>query len=246
MDACRDPDTGLSRRDLIKRAAAAGTVAWTAPLIVDSLASPAGAVTMESGCFKYMYDWRWAVRARDFGFPSGKPQNDASNCSQNFGESQFPQEIANPNCCEDKAPRGPGGNGNVLEWPEHPDSVGCIQVSSTQPCATSTTNYSVTFTVDPSCRSADPALDCRITDGMVAVDEYAKLNDPSQSLGPSISGFASSKLVYSVTIDFTSVKVPIWFKLWVACGLDPNHPQNDGYFPDTDCQFFASDSTTIS
>jgi hypothetical protein len=49
----------------------------------------------------------------------------------------------------------------------------------------------------------------------------------------------------SVTVTFTGNKVPVWFKFYVACGIDPNHPQNDGYFPDTDCQFFATDSTNI-
>lgn len=37
---------GLSRRDLIKASAAAGAVAWTAPVIIDSLSSPAAAVTV--------------------------------------------------------------------------------------------------------------------------------------------------------------------------------------------------------
>lgn len=36
---------GLDRRSLIKRAAAAGAAAWTAPVILDSLASPAAAGT---------------------------------------------------------------------------------------------------------------------------------------------------------------------------------------------------------
>jgi hypothetical protein len=36
---------GLDRRTMIKRAAAAGAVAWTAPVILDSLASPAAAGT---------------------------------------------------------------------------------------------------------------------------------------------------------------------------------------------------------
>jgi hypothetical protein len=36
---------GISRRALIRRAAATGAVAWTAPTIIGSLASPAGAVT---------------------------------------------------------------------------------------------------------------------------------------------------------------------------------------------------------
>jgi hypothetical protein len=36
---------GLTRRQMIRRAAAAGAVAWTAPAIIDSLASPAAAQT---------------------------------------------------------------------------------------------------------------------------------------------------------------------------------------------------------
>ncbi len=38
---------GMSRRDLIKASAVAGAAAWTAPVIIDSLASPAAAAT---GC----------------------------------------------------------------------------------------------------------------------------------------------------------------------------------------------------
>ena len=40
-----EPSTGLDRRTLIKAAAVAGGVAWTAPVIIDSLASPAAAGT---------------------------------------------------------------------------------------------------------------------------------------------------------------------------------------------------------
>lgn len=43
---------GIGRRTLIKRAAAAGAVAWTAPVILDSLASPAAAASCAS-CFKF-------------------------------------------------------------------------------------------------------------------------------------------------------------------------------------------------
>src|SRR5262245_55115108 len=39
----------LDRRTLIKRAAAMGAVAWTAPLVVQSLASPAAASTCTNG-----------------------------------------------------------------------------------------------------------------------------------------------------------------------------------------------------
>src|SRR5262245_23277637 len=43
--ASRLEEGGLDRRPLIKRAAILGTAAWTAPVIVDSLASPAAAAT---------------------------------------------------------------------------------------------------------------------------------------------------------------------------------------------------------
>lgn len=46
---------GIDRRTLIKRAAATGAVAWTAPLIIDSLASPAAAVTVAAGCYDLFY-----------------------------------------------------------------------------------------------------------------------------------------------------------------------------------------------
>ena len=40
-----DEQRGLSRRDLIKRGVIAGGLAWTAPVIVQSMTSPAGAQT---------------------------------------------------------------------------------------------------------------------------------------------------------------------------------------------------------
>jgi hypothetical protein len=48
---------GVDRRTLIKRAAATGAVAWTAPLIIDSLTSPAAALTC-AGCFRFQIDVR--------------------------------------------------------------------------------------------------------------------------------------------------------------------------------------------
>jgi hypothetical protein len=41
---------GIGRRTLIRRAAVTGAVAWTAPMILDSLASPAAAATPPCGC----------------------------------------------------------------------------------------------------------------------------------------------------------------------------------------------------
>ncbi len=43
--------SSVSRRAMIKRAAAAGAVAWTAPIIVDSFASPAAAASCTRGNF---------------------------------------------------------------------------------------------------------------------------------------------------------------------------------------------------
>ena len=38
-----EPDPGVSRRALLRRGAVVGGIAWTAPIIVQSLTSPAGA-----------------------------------------------------------------------------------------------------------------------------------------------------------------------------------------------------------
>jgi hypothetical protein len=48
---------GVDRRTLIKASAIAGLGAWTAPLIIDSLSSPAAAITPVAGCFKVEFDW---------------------------------------------------------------------------------------------------------------------------------------------------------------------------------------------
>jgi hypothetical protein len=42
---------GIDRRTLIKGAAVAGAVGWTAPIIIESLTSPAAAITAPAGCF---------------------------------------------------------------------------------------------------------------------------------------------------------------------------------------------------
>ena len=44
-----ESDPSIGRRAMIKRAAVAGAVAWTAPVIVDSVASPAAAGTAPVG-----------------------------------------------------------------------------------------------------------------------------------------------------------------------------------------------------
>jgi hypothetical protein len=46
---------GVDRRALITRAAAVGAAAWTAPVIIGSIASPAGATTLV-GCYRAQFD----------------------------------------------------------------------------------------------------------------------------------------------------------------------------------------------
>jgi hypothetical protein len=58
MSDVNTPDVerpGIDRRTLIKRAAATGTIAWVAPVIIDSLASPAAALTCGT-CFIFQID----------------------------------------------------------------------------------------------------------------------------------------------------------------------------------------------
>jgi hypothetical protein len=47
--------TGIDRRTIIKRAAAGGALVWTAPVILDSLASPAAAITCTSACVRVQF-----------------------------------------------------------------------------------------------------------------------------------------------------------------------------------------------
>jgi hypothetical protein len=47
---------GISRRTLIRRAAATGAVAWAAPMIIESLASPAAAITGLTGCHTILFN----------------------------------------------------------------------------------------------------------------------------------------------------------------------------------------------
>ena len=53
-DARDESRPGIDRRTLIKRAAAVGASAWVAPTIIQSLTSPAGAVTV-GACDYYVY-----------------------------------------------------------------------------------------------------------------------------------------------------------------------------------------------
>lgn len=80
MDTLTGGRTPYSRRDLIKRAAAVGAVAWTAPVVVESLTSPAGALT-PGPCTKYAVKITATGACASFCFQNGGgytwPANDA-------------------------------------------------------------------------------------------------------------------------------------------------------------------------
>jgi hypothetical protein len=61
------PREGLSRRDLIRASALAGAAAWTAPVIIDSLASPAAAESVASQRASVPCSWIYLVWTPDGG-----------------------------------------------------------------------------------------------------------------------------------------------------------------------------------
>jgi hypothetical protein len=72
-----DTPSTPSRRTIIRGAAAAGVVAWTAPAIVDSLSSPAAAASL-AGCFRAEF-----VRSTSSGcgtFVRSSPAANGSGC----------------------------------------------------------------------------------------------------------------------------------------------------------------------
>jgi len=62
-DAETPESRSLSRRKMIKAAAITGAAAWTAPVIIDSIASPAAAVTCPAGKYQYLVLWSGTLTA---------------------------------------------------------------------------------------------------------------------------------------------------------------------------------------
>ena len=65
----------VDRRTMIRRAAAAGAAAWTAPVILDSVASPAGAFTPRPGCTFLVFNSQCAQNSNQV------PCNTLSGCT---------------------------------------------------------------------------------------------------------------------------------------------------------------------
>jgi len=89
---------GLTRREMIRAAAVAGAAAWTAPVIIDSLASPAAAFTPPTGCFYFTFNG--GSCSFDNQSPCGDDTHNADTCSRGSDALQACLQItpATSNC----------------------------------------------------------------------------------------------------------------------------------------------------
>jgi hypothetical protein len=102
-DASRDAGRrGLSRRQMIKASAVAGAAAWTAPIIIDSLASPAAAnsqcqpywvkLDRSGNCYPQCYD----DSVLNFALGGNPPGTGASPDAAQFGgDCSYPGDCGN-------------------------------------------------------------------------------------------------------------------------------------------------------
>ena len=81
----------IDRRAILKRAAAAGAVAWTAPMIIDSFASPAAAATVAPGCYGVRFANGSATCTQSA--PTG-----ATCAPASYPGSTFPGIVTGSNC----------------------------------------------------------------------------------------------------------------------------------------------------
>lgn len=56
-------DARLARRSLLKKAAVAGAAAWTAPMVIESVTNPAGALTCAPGNYHVVYETNLSQRS---------------------------------------------------------------------------------------------------------------------------------------------------------------------------------------
>lgn len=222
---------GLDRRTLIRRAAAAGVVGWTAPVVVSSLVSPAAGTngSPQAGCFKYMFNWCWAndvqVCVNSGALSSGFNQNGppAPECVQSLGENASGQIQSNPTCCQQN-----DAGGNNLQWHQVPDfPASCVtRTGATCTCPGATTGaISVTFTITcPDCYFGDVTVLHGLRSGL----ESAPAGTNCGAFSISSSNTGGNPFTTSWTINFpggSSGRRPIWFKFWVGCGLSVCSPQ---------------------
>jgi hypothetical protein len=118
---------GVDRRTLIKRAAATGAVAWTAPLIIDSLASPAAALTCTGACVRIQF-----------------PTDNAGPCSNNSVAVTGTCTTTSPNCSSSTNVGAGVSYGAVCMTP--PGGVGGCSTTAAAPTFTLNTTSATCFT----------------------------------------------------------------------------------------------------
>jgi hypothetical protein len=109
------PERKLDRRTLIKRAAAAGAVAWTAPVVINSMASPAAAATCAcAGLFYVQFVNNPICGDSDNSYASDRPcQPDSSSvvrcgtCKESNGAPAYDYCISTSTCA---------GNQELVTW----------------------------------------------------------------------------------------------------------------------------------
>ncbi len=135
-----DGHTGLNRRQMIKAAGIVGAAAWTAPMIIDSLASPAAAATATPGCYQIHY----SVISNSC---SATPSVAGVGCTPLTGTT-----------CGTPAASIPA------------NTLACLSQTAPTPCGTDSTDASnaITFTVGAGCSCKIVAAAGRRTSGIGA------------------------------------------------------------------------------
>jgi hypothetical protein len=181
----------VDRRTLIKGAAAVGLGAWTAPVIIDSVTSPAAAQTAEEGCSRYAFGWDCL----------GCTQRTDSSVNYVYNAGAVP----NNNCCPDNPTWNALPNSSCISM-----TTGLNPTGAPNTCAASAaSNFFVQFTVTcPNCFITDP--------GVTFADPGAPNTcTPTNANNDDVGG---SSVYTSFRWNFTPSKYPRWFRMYVKCG----------------------------
>jgi hypothetical protein len=179
-------ERGIGRRTLIKRAAAAGAVAWSAPVILDSLSSPAAAFSCGT-CFKVGFQ---AVDDNDSN-PTGTGPNNPNGSNNSYPVSSFLGYPASP--CTTP---GDSACSNIIKQNVTLSSLG---ISISGGFHVDTTN-SVTVNIAaaasaPGCTSKPTILGSSFV-WRTSTGSFSECASPSSSAGtpPHLSAYQSTKV----------------------------------------------------
>jgi hypothetical protein len=268
MDVDETVDTtkragGMDRRSFVRNAAAVGAVAWTTPVIVGSLVSPAAAGTLPSQCYKYQYNWALGPTTQNLqecaNLEKHPPQSWTNPCAhslpldgfragetkpgsiQNKDKYKSNSAVPNRNCCIAK-----DAGGNSIDW-WWGDSAGremvdtwpnndCILITPDCPPfqpATGYKNETIQFKID---HTRCPG--CYFADAMVfyTTNPAACPTPPSTGISTSTNAAGESDFFTGVRFQFGAQgKWPIHFKFWIGCNLNWGADSNQ-YVPNTQCR----------